>query len=61
MLTVDDINPALPAIRNIPSFPLFRVLQVMLRIYIISTRSDVSALRVQLSTLRGAKVSLYIA
>ena len=28
--TVDGINPALPIIRNIPSFPSFRVLKVIL-------------------------------
>ena len=27
--TVDDMNPALPLIRNIPQFPKFRVLKVM--------------------------------
>ena len=31
--TVDDINPALPMIRNIPEFPLFGVLKVMQGLY----------------------------
>ena len=34
--TVDDRNPALPMIRNIPSFPEFQAYKVMLRICIIS-------------------------
>ena len=29
----DDINPALPIIRYIPEFPLFRVLKVMQDLY----------------------------
>ena len=29
LATVDDINPALPIIRNIPDFPQFRVLKVL--------------------------------
>ena len=31
--TVDDINPALPMIRNLPPFPQIRVLQVMQDLY----------------------------
>ena len=31
--TVDDINPALPIIRNLPLFPSFRVLQVTQDLY----------------------------
>ena len=30
---VDDINPALPIIKNIPQFPEFRVLKVMQDLY----------------------------
>ena len=30
---VDDINPALPIIRNMPQLPLFRVLKVMQDLY----------------------------
>ena len=33
---VDDINPALPRIRNKPKFPQSRVLKVMLKISIIN-------------------------
>ena len=35
--TVDDINPAVPIIRNIPQFPWFRVRKVMLRISITNS------------------------
>ena len=31
--TVDDIKPALPIIRNVPYFPLSRVLKVMQDLY----------------------------
>ena len=31
--TIDDKNPALPRIRNVPSFPTFRVLKVMQDLY----------------------------